>query len=994
MANLTLAHTGNMDIDDAYISNDRLYTSFGKNDTGAVTGFSFNPSQGSEFICGATYTINAYPRFSGTVLTETFVVSGTDTLGVRKSDSSVLMQNYDTDLTHYDIAIGSVGGTVISSSVTSDVVSIEFQIDDDEYAELDIQPGSGQVFTYPIDNIKVLPGPVVTATSINLIVDSAITNTGVAYVEYDPTGATVDIGYSISDTDIATIDSNGNITVLQNGVVTVCAIDIISGLRDCKQVTMYHSEPPETGDTITALTIQVSNYIVDSGVASALYRPNDAVVDLVYSSTNTGLATIDQRTGEITVIGEGYVNFCVMDNYTGLEDCKEVFVMRGSPAVGCRMEVVYDFGDGEGFVFANLFYGHKRNDSCVFYTKIETEDGTDITNSVYSWNMNWTGSDSNYWSYRFNSGGIHKLYYTLTGGTLTAKFGNVSIISVTIPDCVTKLGSACFSASEKLMNVYIPQTVTEFVGSCQNTVDTPSSFSGSTFSGCQKLESITLPSGLTYLPDHCFNGSGLKSISIHSGITGIGFWCFEGCTSLTSITIPNTVQAIPADCFSDCTSLNAISLPNSIKAIRSNAFNRTGLTEITFPNGLEVVGDLLLEGSTGITSITFTSLTPPTTNVSSPTSVFHLRPGETETFPMYVPCESIALYAKAWTYYYDRFECESTGFRFDGGECITSTTIQVDSVIVDSGNCVVNYYPINAKPSYIMSKGVLNGEWDMELVSAQPGIDTYKITVGQSGDGSSQKNWVSIPASTGSCTRSGTTAYFSVERTSGTGLYLYAYYNVTSTTQSTKILHNYAVSGITEAEIVDSGIVFQPATSYTFSSTGVTKVKYTLKNTGSLKNKIGYKWFQNIDSLVKAEIPEGIETFDDNVFEYCTALAEVVLPHSLKILGNYDFRNTNLTSVTLYENVTYPGYATFGFCSNLQEVHIYSTLSGGTFSLALFHNSGLSRIYSHNIQAPSVSRSTDYTTPKNGVFYYPSGSNYSTWESVLGQDGWTGSPTL
>ena len=328
MANLTLAHTGNMDIDDAYISNDRLYTSFGKNDTGAVTGFSFNPSQGSEFICGATYTINAYPRFSGTVLTETFVVSGTDTLGVRKSDSSVLMQNYDTDLTHYDIAIGSVGGTVISSSVTSDVVSVEFQIDDDEYAELDIQPGSGQVFTYPIDNIKVLPGPVVTATSINLIVDSAITNTGVAYVEYDPTGATVDIAYSISDTDIATIDSNGNITVLQNGVVTVCAIDIISGLRDCKQVTMTYYVEPVTGGTITSLSIVVPNSITGYGYASSSYEPSTAEVDLHYYSNLPEVASINETTGDIIVHSDGNVTFCVEDTVSGLRDCKNVSVIK------------------------------------------------------------------------------------------------------------------------------------------------------------------------------------------------------------------------------------------------------------------------------------------------------------------------------------------------------------------------------------------------------------------------------------------------------------------------------------------------------------------------------------------------------------------------------------------------------------------------------------------------------------------------------------------
>ena len=244
-----------------------------------------------------------------------------------RSDNSVLRQGYDSDLTHYELNLASVGTTIISSSVTSTYLELEISIDNDEYAEIDIQPGSGDVIVYHIDNITGGDVPIVLATSVTIVVDSAITDNGFATSTYSPDNATVQMTYSSSDPDLATIDPNtGEITVLADGEVEFCVTDSVSNLSDCKTVTVEKSEEPGTSG-ITALTLSVAEEIVETGIAVPIYSPADEEVSFVFTSSNPSLATIDSG-GSITVLGNGEVTFCVRDEISGLEDCKTVIVRK------------------------------------------------------------------------------------------------------------------------------------------------------------------------------------------------------------------------------------------------------------------------------------------------------------------------------------------------------------------------------------------------------------------------------------------------------------------------------------------------------------------------------------------------------------------------------------------------------------------------------------------------------------------------------------------
>ena len=53
--------------------------------------------------------------------------------------------------------------------------------------------------------------------------------------------------------------------------------------------------------------------------------------------------------------------------------------------------------------------------------------------------------------------------------------------------------------------------------------------------------------------------------SMPDGVTEIGWYAFEECTSLTSITIPDGVTDIGNGAFYGCTGLRSISLPKNVQ---------------------------------------------------------------------------------------------------------------------------------------------------------------------------------------------------------------------------------------------------------------------------------------------------------------------------------------------------------------------------------------------------------------------------------------------
>ncbi|WP_017209355.1 leucine-rich repeat protein [Clostridium beijerinckii] len=90
-----------------------------------------------------------------------------------------------------------------------------------------------------------------------------------------------------------------------------------------------------------------------------------------------------------------------------------------------------------------------------------------------------------------------------------------------------------------------------------------------------------------------FEDSKLESITMPNGVTSIGNFAFAGCVNLTSIIIPNGVTSIGVCAFESCNSATDITIPSSVTSIGWCAFH---LCESTFHVESERTKQLLLKG--------------------------------------------------------------------------------------------------------------------------------------------------------------------------------------------------------------------------------------------------------------------------------------------------------------------------------------------------------------------------------------------------------------
>lgn len=83
----------------------------------------------------------------------------------------------------------------------------------------------------------------------------------------------------------------------------------------------------------------------------------------------------------------------------------------------------------------------------------------------------------------------------------------------------------------------------------------------------------------------------LKNILLPNSLTVIGYNAFRNCTSLNNISIPTSVNIIDISAFRGCISLSQVEIPSSVTDIKYAAFSESGLSQITFNEGLITIGE-------------------------------------------------------------------------------------------------------------------------------------------------------------------------------------------------------------------------------------------------------------------------------------------------------------------------------------------------------------------------------------------------------------------
>ena len=534
----------------------------------------------------------------------------------------------------------------------------------------------------------------------------------------------------------------------------------------------------------------------------------------------------------------------------------------------------------------------------------------------------------------------------------------VNLTSVTIPDGVTSIGKEAFYSCTNLTSVNIPDSVT--------------SIDPGAFYGCGSLTSITIPDGVTTIGDNTFAAcNSLSSVIIPDGVTSIGNEAFDSCAGLTSVTIPNSVTSIGNNAFNHCVSLPSVVIPNNVTSIGELAFyNCTGLTSIIIPDSVTSIGRSAFYGCSGLTSVTIgngvTTIGDDVFKNCSSLAAFYGKYATADNRCLVVDGILKCVAPVGLTEYTIPDGVTSIGnYAFSGCKNLTSITIP-DSV-TSIGEWA--FYGCNSLTNVTIGDGVTTiGErafssctslTDVTIGNNVTTIGTYAFYY------CTKLTSVDIPDSVTSIGDDAFAACNSLSSvTIGDGVttigdsVFYNCVNLTSVTMGNSVtsIGDSAFekcSGLTSVTIPDGVTTIGKEAFY-----GCTKL--TSVNIPDGVTTIGDYAFYGCTVLANITIPDSMTTIGKSVFYNCKGIKSITIPNSITTIGEQAFYSGGLTSVTIGNGVTSVGSKAFANCSSLKTITCLATtapsLVGDTFS--------------------NVAR-------RNGVLKVPTGSDYSTWKSVL-----------
>ena len=165
-----------------------------------------------------------------------------------------------------------------------------------------------------------------------------------------------------------------------------------------------------------------------------------------------------------------------------------------------------------------------------------------------------------------------------------------SLRSVQLPEGLTAIKENAFGGCTSLTGIMLPANVTEirsgaFKG-CRNlsSFDIPDDSkltligglnNDGAFQGCVGLTEFAVPKGVTTIGTYAFNGcTSLATLTFANGsaLTSIGTYAFYGCSALKDFVFPEGVETIGASAFYGCTTLTQVDLPDKVQSVETYTF--------------------------------------------------------------------------------------------------------------------------------------------------------------------------------------------------------------------------------------------------------------------------------------------------------------------------------------------------------------------------------------------------------------------------------------
>lgn len=421
-----------------------------------------------------------------------------------------------------------------------------------------------------------------------------------------------------------------------------------------------------------------------------------------------------------------------------------------------------------------------------------------------------------------------------------------------------------------------------------------SSMSGG-FGNCSSLKSIKLPASLELIGTDSFNGcTSLTSIVIPESVKRINAGAFRNCTALESITIPETVQYMgEGNTFNGCTSLKTLNWPDSTTTINAQMFQNSGLTSLTIPETVTLIGNYAFAGCTGLTSIEIPdAVTAINTNAFNGSGLTSVKIGN--------GVKTIGASAFAGTH----LKTVSIGSGITSiGTGAFNNLVDLQSFTIADGT------PYSVSPDMTLLLYTNPSTADVSAVSFFGNKDSItfpdNVTIiqAQFAKGSTLLKSVTIPNvktfgnnAFQDCPNLTTVAYSSDAEVTGN----YTFMNDSS-------LVNVTLPG--KATAIGNGL-FQNCKSLKSVSIPSTVTKL---NSGV---------FSGCSSLSEITLPEGLTELAQDLFRGCSSLKSIELPSTVTTLGNSALAGTGIESIQLPEGLTSISNSLFNGCSSLKSIDI------------------------------------------------------------------------
>ncbi len=844
-----------------------------------------------------------------------------------------------------DAYVESAGETIsVSVEAKGDGLSYQWYSKDPTASDFEVTTIKAAIYSVVMDASK--DGRQVYCVINDAYGNTATTNT-VTLAIGSPTVASGSCGANLTwalDTDgVLTVSGTGAMTDyeykgapwydLRASITSVMISEGVSGVGDYA----FFDCSVMTDVTISESVTSIGNYTFNN---TAFYNNEDNWENEVLYCGKYLIEAKHRLSGEITV-KEG-TKVIADSAFTNCNDLTSVTIPEGVTSIGtsafssCSRLTSVTIPEGVTSIGKYAFY------NCSSLTSVTIPSSvTSIGSCAF---QNCTGLTS-----VTISDGVTSIGYS-------AFYGCSGLTSVTIPSSVTSIGDWAFEGCRGLTGVTISEGVTSIgIGAFQNTAfynnddnwdnkvlycgnylleakgdlygaytvkEGTKVIAGSAFNG-SGLTSVIIPSGVTSIGDRAFSYLGtLTKMIIPEGVTSIGNHAFEGCAALTSVTIPSSVTSIGADVFLGCSGLTSVTIPEGVTSIGERAFyDCSSLTDVTIPSSVTSIGDYAFYRCRGLTSVTI-----PEGVTSIGRSTFEECTGLTSvTIPEGVT--SIGDYAFSGCYGLTGEivipeGVTSIGDRaFSGCNRLTSVTIpesvtSIGDYAFYGCTSLTNVYYCGSYPQWsAISLGsnndsLLNAKRHYRLTITEQPSDTYvestgdttRVSVAAIGDGLTYQWYLKDPtASDFEPSPINTEIYSVVMDASKDGRQVYcvindAYGNTATTNTVTLTIGASGTCGDNLRWKLDSSSVL------TISGTGpMTDYAYNEA-----------PWYDQRALIASVMISNGVTGIGDSAFYRCTGLTGVTIPPSVTSIGCDAFYGcSSLTNVTIPEEVTSIGNQAF-----------------------------------------------------------------------------------